>query len=254
MFRQLYPLDESGRPPGSPISLLGSGRPTSVFALSTPPPNSPLSPSLLFAGFYDGAVRAYDLRLPSTKAQLSACLNVSEKLDASPVYSLALGGGGGTHVLAGTARHGLLKIWDMRRSSASSDLIVAAQDDGKTASEDDDRGWSLFAAHPAESPTYAVVADHSRVWGTTDRKVWQLDFSPRSATATLESTTASSPSLDAGGQVGYPRGPARFRKGLKELRSDAGYASELGRLAFYRHSDMVLDTTGRMEALRSIAG
>ena len=76
---------------------------------------------------------------------------------AEPVYGVSAGGGGGCHIAAGTARHSVVALWDVRAAS---------------------RGWSVHAPGNDSSPVYSVVMESSRVFGATQSRSFVLDFGP----------------------------------------------------------------------------
>jgi len=73
------------------------------------------------------------------------------------VYSVAQGGGASAHVLAGSSRHGIVRVWDVRQPKA---------------------GWSAFSPGKDASPVYAMAMEASRVFGVTEARTFVLDFDP----------------------------------------------------------------------------
>jgi WD40 repeat protein len=169
----VYPLAQAARGiPGLPgdgrgARKLGGNRArTAVYALTTPLPSSPLfgSSSTLIAGCFDSCVRVYDLRLPPGSLSSSSSSTSSLSDEPSPsfghsgggavrvqqpvltfddrwseeaVYSVACGGGAGTSIAAGVARHGVVRIWDARAANR-------------------DEGVSIFSQGRDSSPVYSL--------------------------------------------------------------------------------------------------
>ena len=178
---------------GIPSVLLTAGRYTSssagpvpfqiypssaVYGLSQAPPCSPWgsSPQILVGGWYDGKVRCYDLRLPTslvsypaasistsitgplttrTIPSLSPVLSLCNPWSYEPIYSISCGGGSGSHIAAGSARHSVLSFWDVRNPSG---------------------GWSVHAPGNDPSPVYSVILESSRCFGATERRPFVYDF------------------------------------------------------------------------------
>lgn len=178
---------------GIPSVLLTAGRYTSssagpvpfqiypssaVYGLSQAPPCSPWgsSPQILVGGWYDGKVRCYDLRLPTSLVSypaasistsitgplttriipsLSPVLSLCNPWSYEPIYSISCGGGSGSHIAAGSARHSVLSFWDVRNPSG---------------------GWSVHAPGNDPSPVYSVILESSRCFGATERRPFVYDF------------------------------------------------------------------------------
>lgn len=149
---------------------------SAVYAITHGPPASPwgTSPQILASGWFDGIVRIYDLRAASNLpplqkdgqsiSQHTPILTMQDPWSWDPVYSLSLGGGGGTHVAAGMARHSVVALWDIRNVMSSS------PERGRKT------GWSVHAPGNDQSPVYGLVAEGSRIWGVTERRPFILDF------------------------------------------------------------------------------
>lgn len=166
---------------GIPSVLLTAGRYTSssaVYGLSQAPPCSPWgsSPQILVSGWYDGKVRCYDLRLPTSLVSypatsistsvtgslatrsipsLSPVLSLCNPWSYESIYSISCGGGSGSHIAAGLARHSVLSFWDVRNPSG---------------------GWSVHAPGNDPSPVYSVILESSRCFGATERRPFVYDF------------------------------------------------------------------------------
>ncbi|KAJ7781814.1 hypothetical protein DFH07DRAFT_909605 [Mycena maculata] len=141
---------------------------SAVYGISRGPPSSPWgsSPQILVSGWYNGMVSIHDLRSsylssaprgPHSLAPLRPVLNLSNSWSVEPIYSVSCGGGAGSHVAAGSARHSLLSLWDVRFPV---------------------RGFSVHAPLNDQSPVYAVILESSRLFGVTQSRPFVLDFGP----------------------------------------------------------------------------
>jgi WD40 repeat protein len=153
---------------------------SAVYDLCQGPLNSPwgASPQILVSGWFDGLVRIYDLRSPSSfsirrppssppddghsnAATTSSVpihrpvLALAEPWPYEPIYSVASGGGSAAHIAAGTSRLGIVSFWDTRKPSD---------------------GWSVHAPGNDPSPVYSVVMDSSRFFGATQNRPFVYDF------------------------------------------------------------------------------
>jgi len=194
----LFPLEEQTCKTGYPIRLsTGRTKWTSVYAMQSRLIEGKCH---LLAGCYDGTLRDYNVDLVlsrhySAKSPPSELLLPSsqyrDRFDPSAIYCLSAGvGQGGQDIAAGTARHGVCKFFRI------------------TAPLREEESWSMFAAHPCESPTYSIVGQYNRLFGVTDAIFWQLD---------TRTAAVFSPPSDG--------------------RSDQKT------MAFYRHGDMIIDRT-----------
>ncbi|KAF5311604.1 hypothetical protein D9611_009429 [Ephemerocybe angulata] len=181
---------------------------SAVYGLSQAPFSSPwgASPQILASGWFDGKVRIYDIRCPSshhsvltgedTSAPLLRpvlCLN--DRWSTEPIYSVACGGGSGAHVAAGTARHSVVSFWDVRNPRG---------------------GWSVHAPGNDRSPVFSVLLEGSRLFGATEMRPFVYDFGP-------DATVDMFPSIAAG--------PRANREGLKHKPGVLSY-----RVSKYRHA------------------
>ena len=155
----VYELGEDGLPTSTedPIHLLGNEWSTAVYGFTSPPPTSPIGNAahIIVSAWYDGYARLHDLRRPSRQPVLT----LEDPFADVPLYSVACGGGAGCTVAAGTARHGLVRLWDIR----------SAKDDIKS-------GSSLFGPGKDNSPVYGLHMEHDRLFGVTDKRAWMLEF------------------------------------------------------------------------------
>ncbi|KAF9483384.1 hypothetical protein BDN70DRAFT_827641 [Pholiota conissans] len=183
----VHALDDGGALSPAPTAILHTKRaaadrlPSSaVYGLARAPPCSPwgASPQILVSGWYDGQVRCYDLRSSSrfssntphttngalngpthttTTPLLRPVLTLADRWSYEPIYSLSTGGGSGSHIAAGTARHSVVSFWDARSPST---------------------GWSVHAPGNDPSPVYAVALESARFFGVTQSRVFVYDFGP----------------------------------------------------------------------------
>lgn len=155
----IYTLGQDGLPinVAKPTQLLGNKSSTSVYGIATPPPTSPLggSSNTIVSAWYDGTVRIHDLR----RASRQPILELVDPLGDAPLYSVACGGGSGCTVAAGTARHSLVRLWDIR-----------------FAHKDKSSGLSVFGPGKDNSPVYSLFMDHDRIFAATDKRVFMLEF------------------------------------------------------------------------------
>ncbi|GAB7365941.1 hypothetical protein MBLNU230_g7269t1 [Neophaeotheca triangularis] len=121
-------------------------RPTSsVYPTAPLPPSNSASSSdsVFLSGGYDGIVRLHDLRSPSNHEQ-----KYSDPVDDAPIYSLLTRGR--ETLIAGSSRHSILKLFDLRLGAKSYSYLDA------TARHDNARevpDWNLFLKpHSASYP------------------------------------------------------------------------------------------------------
>lgn len=153
-----------------PSAILYQASPTStgsaVYGICSGPPSSPwgLSPQVLVSGWYNGTVSVHDLRASSrfsslltshSPAPLRPVLTLVNSWSDEPIYSVSCGGGSGSHVAAGSARHSLVSFWDVRYPT---------------------KGFSLHAPLNDPSPVYSLVLESSRMFGVTQSRPFVLDF------------------------------------------------------------------------------
>jgi len=143
-----------------------------VYGITRAPPSSPWgsSPQILVSGWYDGPVRCYDLRsssrfashptTPMTQrdpAPLRPMLRLHDPWSYESTYSVSCGGGSGSFIAAGSARHSVVSFWDVRFPAA---------------------GWSVHAPHNDRSPVYQVILESSRLFAATESRPFVYDFGP----------------------------------------------------------------------------
>lgn len=179
----------------SPSAELGGPlRVTPVYCVSQYIPGG--SPDIIASGWYDGKVRIHDLRCSQrtwsnengttkNQAALAPVITLSDPWRSfDPIYSLAArsspsmdsesgaGTGGlphyGHYLIAGTALHAAVCLWDVRKP---------------------DDSWSLFAPGQDRSPVYSLKAEGSRIWGVTERRAFIIDFTPNASSTRYPQVT-----------------------------------------------------------------
>lgn len=209
----VYALGEDGSPSDKddPIRLLGNEWSTAVYGFASPPSTSNIghASQVLVSAWYDGYVRVHDLRRPSRQAVLS----LEDPYADVPLYSVACGGGAGCTIVAGTARHGLVRVWDLR----------AARSD-KTS------GSSLFGPGKDSSPVYGLYMEHDRLFAVTDRRAWMLEFGQSGATDRTQNQKQRNHALNG---YGYKYGQGR--RGAQQQAAD-----DASGVYYYRHAEMRL--------------
>jgi len=152
----VYPLTPSGLLSSHALVLAGPARQSAVYGICHASDGSLWgsgSSQVLISGWYDGLTRLHDLR----QRGRTPVLSLDDPWDDSPVYSVAAGGGGSWHIAAGSSRHGIVRIWDVRQPKA---------------------GWSAFSPGKDASPVYALVMESSRLFGVTEARAFVMDFDP----------------------------------------------------------------------------
>jgi hypothetical protein len=157
----------------------------------------------LFAGCFDGAMRVFDVHEALDRGEVHAKWVHHDLADSSAIYSMVTRTGlGNCQVAVGTARHGVIKIYDPYCDTTCRHF---------SAEHAEGQGWTIFASYPAHSPTYALVGQHDRLFGATDSKLWQID--------------------------------------LRARRLTDPHETQSGRVAYYRHSKVILETSDRPKIL-----
>lgn len=184
-----------------------------AYGITRGPLNSPwgASPQILVSGWFDGQVRIYDMRDSSAACAralasslttngdlgerfrrptfLKPVLSLYDRWQHEPIYTVACGGGNGSYVAAGAARHGVVAFWDVRRSAGErlSEATTSPQETTDTlahasvggyARSVGKTGWSVHAPVNTSdsSPVFDLIMESSRVFGVTDRAGFVLDF------------------------------------------------------------------------------
>lgn len=138
---------------------------SAVYGIASAPLSSPWgsSPQIIAAGWYSGEVTVHDLRSSSRTAHnhatdpapLRPVLTLGDPWSYEPIYSVSCGGGASSHIAAGSARHGVCSLWDVRTPSS---------------------GWSVHAPGNDSSPVYSVILESSRLFGATQSRPFVYDF------------------------------------------------------------------------------
>ncbi|KAJ7784424.1 hypothetical protein B0H16DRAFT_1402337 [Mycena metata] len=154
-----------------PVAVLAAVTPSSaVYGICSGPPSSlwGASPEVVVSGWYNGTVSIHDLRSSSrscspenqatdSPAPLRPEMTLVNSWSDEPIYSVSSGGGGGTHIAAGAARHSLVSVWDVRYPIG---------------------GFSVHAPLNDRSPVYSVILESSRLFGVTESRPFAFDFGP----------------------------------------------------------------------------
>jgi hypothetical protein len=82
-------------------------------------------------------------------------LTLANSWSIEPIYSVSSGGGAGSHIAAGSARHSLVSFWDVRSPAG---------------------GFSVHAPLNDPSPVYSLILESSRLFGVTQSRPFVLDF------------------------------------------------------------------------------
>lgn len=183
----------------------------------------------LFAGCYDGKLRLFNISKALERGEVGPARIMSDRFDSSAIYCLCLGvGQGGRQIAAGTARHGIVKIFDPTPALQAGRVVQRQTAKANDNAEEDaeSEGWSIFAAHPSRSPTYALAGQHDRLFGVTDQKLWQIDLRLRRTGKPVRSTKDS-------------------QHVIRRLDESDGHDDNNGEgtLAYYLHRDMILATS-----------
>jgi WD40 repeat protein len=300
----LYTLDQDGLPLSDtsprilgsvdPTSLLDDDdvdkspqprRRTSVYALCTPHAlSTTLNPrSTLIAGYFDSTTRVYDLRSRHGPAGQShsggggggateagegsgakAVMTFRDPLSDDPSYSVTSSGPHGAYVLTGSARHGAVRIWDVRNAAATAvatqaagsgdgvgtgldhspvvggesrrhdEGVGAVGSSGSGSVRHSDRGYfggrgrTMFSPGHDPSPVYSLVGEYSRVWGATDRRAFVLDFDDADGHSSHNGGSARDGARTTGAWAG--EGAVKdVSAGLGRSRSGSDRGRKLGR-------------------------
>lgn len=212
----IYDLDEDGHPVARnhPKALQGNTCSTAVYDFASPPPESPLGDAghTIISGWYDSTVRIHDLR----RASGQPIMTLRDPFADVPVYSVACGGGAGFTVAAGTARHGLVRMWDVRQ-----------------AKEDIKSGTSLFGPGKDSSPVYSLEMEHGRLFGVTDRRAWMLAFGE-------EQPTVASHVSPKGARDEHNLHYNARNDNVHRFSRTRIHSRDSNMLSYYRHRDMSL--------------
>ena len=155
---------------------------SSVYPIVPLPPSHTAAASqdgqVFLSGAYDGVVRLHDLR-----SNQDVEMTYSDPTDDSAIYSLLLRGQ--EKLVAGTSRHSLLKVFDMRLGAKCYNYLDAGSQQNPPKPQT--RNWNLFL-RPQASPT-----NTARGWGSNQTRRAQA-----SSIYNLASPSPSSPHLYVG--------------------------------------------------------
>lgn len=166
----------SGRPPRLSTYALASSRGEASLDLQVFPPNH------LYAGCFDGMTRVWDVEASPIRTDEDTDIAIPPRIlplqqryidryDPSAIYSIVLGVGPNSHSIAiGTARHGLVKFFNVLKDSQHH----------KRQLDNPNEGFALYPPGvPRQIPSYAIVGEHSRIWAVGQGKVWEFDARPK---------------------------------------------------------------------------
>lgn len=146
---------------------------------------------------------------------LKPSLTLSDRWSDEPIYAVSAGGGNGACVAAGTGRHSVVAMFDVRIGAARVASVGAGVGDAgvvsaynntstggtrgmsgrwgrelatDTVEEGDDadtdessndglmKGWSVHAPGNDQSPVYDVIMESDKIWGVTQARGFVFDF------------------------------------------------------------------------------
>ncbi|KAJ9119068.1 hypothetical protein QFC22_003559 [Naganishia vaughanmartiniae] len=197
---RIYPVRPSGIFAPSPakehdhVAFGGSQRGRSaVYGIATPPNDMTMSysnnpGSIVLSAWYDSFARIYDLRTTNlATGKATPVVEMQDPWSHEALYCCDFVGPG--NVVAGSARHGMLHIWDPRmlRFAASRDETVivkgvgswdiSVQDPHESAVlRKHQGGWTVYTPGQPDSPVYDVKGEGGRIWGVTNRRTFVLAF------------------------------------------------------------------------------
>ncbi|CCL99264.1 uncharacterized protein FIBRA_01279 [Fibroporia radiculosa] len=171
----------------SPTAVLSSGstdgfrKPSAVYGISGAPLSSPWGSSdqIVVSGWYDGLVHVHDMRSSARlcaidhrdgPSPLRPVLSVYDPWTFEPNYCVACGGGSSSFIAAGTARHSVVALWDVRSPA---------------------QGWSVHAPGNDSSPVYSIVLESARLFGATQSRPFVLDFGAHTQEDTYPSLSSN---------------------------------------------------------------
>ncbi|KAK0874527.1 hypothetical protein LTR87_011489 [Friedmanniomyces endolithicus] len=171
---------------------------SSIYPIAPLPPSSTASASsqstVFLSGAYDSTIRLHDLRSPRDVEQ-----SYTDPTDDSAIYSLLPRGR--EQVVAGTSRHSLLKVFDLRLGARCYDYLDATaaaslqQTDGTAPRRRRERrDWNLFLK-PHNTPSSSSAATAGRRGSYYSRSAAS---SHASSVYSLASPSPCSPILYAG--------------------------------------------------------
>ena len=157
---------------------------SSVYPIAALPASSAAASSqenqVFLSGAYDGVIRLHDLRSPRDVEGM-----YSDPTDDNPIYSLLPRGR--ETLLAGTSRHNLLKVFDLRLGAKRYSYLDART--SETEHESANTDWSLF------------LKPHSNSFSNThanNNNSWSSRRSAESSIYSLATASPNSPHIYAG--------------------------------------------------------
>lgn len=184
-------------------------------------------PRYLYAGCFDGTLHAIDL---FSQKVVQAHRDV---YDDSPIYSILLGAGArSTSIAVGTARHGLVKVYEGDENARTSDASSANRN-----------GWSVFPPPPStSSPTYSVVGEHSRLFCAGADRLWVFDgrHNALSPGSKAESKSGDHPASG-------PKGQSSGDHHTSGPKAESLPGNQHPSTSWYRHTEMIIRRTDEVE-------
>ena len=198
-----------------------AGRSDASYSISAVPEIGGRPGQALLCGGYDGRIRLYDMR-----AKMGTVIAYEDRIDYSPVYSLAIYGQE-RFVAGGTS--GLLKVFNLRMNRSRSDrgsghdhtIVKLPTYESKSHSSD----WNVFLSSQkcvADSPIYSLSKPSSvnpTIFAGLEGAVFQLD---------ITSTTDQSP------DPVYGELPRSSHMG-HNIRTKWGFKRRVLQLSMYEH-------------------
>ncbi|CAO1629122.1 unnamed protein product [Jaminaea pallidilutea] len=183
-------------------------------------------PRYLYAGCFDGTLHAIDL------VSQKVVQTHRDVYDDSPIYSILLGAGArSTSIAVGTARHGLVKVYEGDETARTSDASSANRN-----------GWSVFPPPPStSSPTYSVVGEHSRLFCAGADRLWVFDGRHNALSpAPKESTSGDQHAQE-------PKGQSSGDHHASGLKAESLSGNQHPSTSWYRHTEMIIRRTDEVE-------
>ncbi|KAK3616969.1 hypothetical protein LTR56_025600 [Elasticomyces elasticus] len=159
---------------------------TSIYPIKPLPPSSTASGgpdgSVFLSGAYDSTIRLHDLRSPHDFSQ-----SYTDPTDDSAIYSLLPRGQ--EQVVAGTSRHSLLKVFDLRLGAKCYSYLDATTGSTVDVGEAVRRDWNIFLKPHNTSHTSSAAGRRGSYYSRSTHE---------SSVYSLASSSPSSPFLYAG--------------------------------------------------------
>lgn len=196
---RVYPVLPSGIFASSPtkasshVAFGGCQRGRSaVYGITTPSNDMTMSfsnnpGSIVLSAWYDSFARIYDLRATNlATGKATPVVEMQDPWSHEALYCCDFVGPG--HVVAGSARHGMLHIWDPRMvRTATSRRDTAIANDGtsnisvrnpheRAVLSMHQGGWTVYTPGQPDSPVYDIKGEGGRIWGVTNRRTFVLAF------------------------------------------------------------------------------